>query len=137
MKQLPKTLLCDRFPNNFLGNQILPVTAPELAYLAYVINFGSGKLNYNSLQWPLRPLKPPESVLRGWSKVYTEYEIIKKSDIKMSHSSVKIIKFLYNLFKLVIKSNFFDLSKLPSLLMLSFKLSRPMSRLNRAQSSIS
>ena len=55
----------------------------------------------------------------------------------MSHSSVKIIKFLYNLFKLVIKSNFFDLSKLPSLLMLSFKLSRPMSRLNRAQSSIS
>src|SRR5210317_2105089 len=27
------TRLCDRFPNNFLGNQILPVTASELAIL--------------------------------------------------------------------------------------------------------
>ena len=35
VKQLPKALtrLCDRFPNNFLGNQILPVTVFELAIL--------------------------------------------------------------------------------------------------------
>ena len=34
-KELPKALikLCDRFPSNFLGNQILPVTVFELAIL--------------------------------------------------------------------------------------------------------
>jgi len=34
-KQLPKALirLCDRFPSNFLGNQMLPVTVFELAYI--------------------------------------------------------------------------------------------------------
>jgi|TARA_B110000008_G_scaffold200441_1_gene198970 hypothetical protein len=35
VKQLPKALtrLCDQFPNNFLGNQILLVTASELSIL--------------------------------------------------------------------------------------------------------
>ena len=34
-KELTKVLirLCDRFPSNFLGNQILPVTVFELAIL--------------------------------------------------------------------------------------------------------
>ena len=58
-----------------------------------------------------------------------KYKIIKKSD-RIYHSSFKILKSLYNLYKLATKSDFFDLSKLSSLLILAFNSSKPTSKLN-------
>ena len=93
-------------------------------FFKYSFQLFSLSIHTSHIDWlmnRIRPLQFKNKLLLDTSTIH-------------SHSSFKIFKSLYNLFKLATKSDF---SKLSSLLILSFKSSKPINRLNCTDSLIS